>query len=87
VTPGVAVASGVVELALGLVEAAAGLSMGGVAGVLPGAVVGEDSLGAPALDEPELDELEVAADASVLLPVLAPDHQSFEARCLGVAFV
>jgi hypothetical protein len=83
---GVVVVSGAVGLvgavddALGLTEAAAGLSTGGVAGFAGWAVVA-DSDGALVL----VVVLAVVA-VSALAPVLAPDHQSLEARCLGEAF-
>jgi hypothetical protein len=50
------------------------LSTGGVAGLGGGAVA--DSEG-----------WLVVAEVSVLAPVLAPDHQSFEARSFGEAFM
>jgi hypothetical protein len=74
VTPGVFVASGgvvgAVEGASGL--AAAGFSVGGAAGL--------------GLDLGDSDGEAVVAAVSVPVPVLAPVHQSFEARCFGEAF-
>jgi len=52
--------------------AAAGFSVGGAAGL--------------GLDLGDSDGEAVVAAVSVPVPVLAPVHQSFEARCFGEAF-
>ena len=59
---------------LGFTAPGDGLSTGGVAGLGGGAA--EDSEG-----------WLVVAAVSALAPVLAPDHQSFDARSFGEAFV
>jgi len=74
VVSGVAGLGGGAEDASGLVEGGAGLSAGGLAGALDGAGGAEDSTGA-------------VVAVSALAPVLAPDHQSVEARLLGEAFM
>jgi hypothetical protein len=76
---------GAVDDASGLVEGAAGLSTGGVAG-LAGWVEGADSEGAAVVEE-EVGAVVAVVAVSALAPVLAPDHQSLDARCLGEAFI
>jgi hypothetical protein len=68
------VVSGGVAEELGFTAPDEGLSTGGVAGLGGGAVAASEGW-------------LVVAEVFVLAPVLASDHQSFEARCFGEAFM
>ena len=74
------VSGGVAGDAPGFTAPGEGLSTGGVAGLGGGAAEDSDGWLVVAGDD-------VVAEVSALAPVLAPDHQSFEARCFGEAFM